>query len=157
MAYKDEYEVARLYTNGAFEAKLRRQFEGELSVEFHLAPPLLARRDPRTGVPRKRVFGGWMFKLFKLLAWLRWVRGTPLDIFGRTAERRQERLLITRYEQVLGEIATALDHDNHALAVEIARLRGFGHIKARNVEKAKAREVELLARFRESGRAATAA
>jgi indolepyruvate ferredoxin oxidoreductase len=161
MAYKDEYEVARLYTNGAFEAKLRRQFEGELSVEFHLAPPLLARRDPRTGVPRKRVFGGWMFKLFKLLAWLRWVRGTPWDVFGRTAERRQERLLITHYEQVLGEIATALDHDNHALAVEIARLpeqmRGFGHIKARNVEKAQAREGELLARFRESGPAATAA
>ena len=91
MAYKDEYEVARLYTNGAFEEKLRRQFEGELSLEFHLAPPLLARRDPRTGVPRKQIFGAWMFKLFKLLAWLRWVRGTPLDVFGRTAERRQER------------------------------------------------------------------
>jgi indolepyruvate ferredoxin oxidoreductase len=161
MAYKDEYEVARLYTNGAFEEKLRRQFEGELSLEFHLAPPLLARRDPRTGVPRKRIFGAWMFKLFKLLAWLRWVRGTPLDVFGRTAERRQERLLITHYEQVLGEIAMGLDYDNHALAVEIARLpeqmRGFGHIKARNVEKAMAGEAGLLARFREGGRAATAA
>jgi len=161
MAYKDEYEVARLYTNGAFEEKLRRQFEGELSLEFHLAPPLLARRDPRTGVPRKRIFGGWIFKLFKLLAWLRWVRGTPLDVFGRTAERRQERLLITHYEQVLGEIAMGLDYDNHALAVEIARLpeqmRGFGHIKARNVEKAMAGEAGLLARFREGGRAATAA
>jgi len=161
MAYKDEYEVARLYTNGTFEEKLSRQLEGELKLELHLAPPWLARRDPLTGVPRKRAYGPWIFSLFKLLARLRWVRGTPLDIFGRTAERRQERLLIAQYGQVLGELAAGLDHDNHALAVEIAslpeRMRGFGHIKARNVENAKAREAELLARFREGGRAASAA
>jgi indolepyruvate ferredoxin oxidoreductase len=161
MAYKDEYEVARLYTNGAFEQNLRRQFEGELSLEFHLAPPVLARRDPLTGAPRKHAYGPWVFRLFRLLARLRWVRGTLLDIFGRSAERRHERLLISRYEQVLAELAAALDHDNHALAVEIARvpeqIRGFGYIKARNMEKARAREAELLARFREGSRAASAA
>ncbi|HEY2184996.1 MAG TPA: indolepyruvate ferredoxin oxidoreductase family protein [Xanthobacteraceae bacterium] len=161
MAYKDEYEVARLYTNGAFEEKLRRQFEGELKLEFHLAAPLFARRDPTTGAPRKRAYGPWMLKLLKLLASVRALRGTPLDVFGHTRERRQERQLIARYRDVLHELANVLDRDNHPLAVEIARLpeqmRGFGHIKARNVEKAKAREAELLAVLRGTGRNARAA
>jgi indolepyruvate ferredoxin oxidoreductase len=161
MAYKDEYEVARLYTNGAFEEKLRRQFEGELKLEFHLAAPLFARRDPTTGAPRKRAYGPWMLKLLKLLASVRALRGTPLDVFGHTRERRQERQLIARYRDVLHELANVLDRDNHPLAVEIARLpeqmRGFGHIKARNVEKAKAHEAELLAVLRGTERRARAA
>jgi indolepyruvate ferredoxin oxidoreductase len=152
MAYKDEYEVARLYTDGAFLQKLQRQFEGDFTLDYHLAPPLLARRDPATGAPKKRAFGPWMRHVFKLLAWLRPLRGTVLDIFGYTRERRMERRLIADYEAVIGELATSLNGGNHALAIEIAslpaKMRGFGHIKARNVESAKACEAELLALLR---------
>ena len=161
MAYKDEYEVARLYTDGTFTAKLRHQFEGRLRVELHLAPPALARRDPVTGFAQKRAYGPWIFTLLKALARLRRLRGTPFDIFGGSRERREERALIAQYETILREIAAALTHENHALAAEIARLpeemRGFGHIKARNVEKAKAREAILLARFRAGEHASAAA
>jgi indolepyruvate ferredoxin oxidoreductase len=160
MAYKDEYEVARLYSDGTFAEKLQRQFEGELRLQFHLAPPLLA-RDPVTGEPRKRRFGPWMMPLFRILARQRRLRGTPFDPFGRTAERRMERRLIAEYETILGEIAAVLSPDNHALAIEIASLpeemRGFGHIKQRNVERTKAREAELLAMLRSHHAPASAA
>jgi indolepyruvate ferredoxin oxidoreductase len=152
MAYKDEYEVARLYTDGSFLKSLQRQFDGEFTVEYHLAPPLLARRDPTTGEPKKRAFGPWMRHVFTLLTWLRPLRGTALDVFGYTQERRMERRLIADYEAILRELSTTLSPDNHALAVEIAslpaKMRGFGHIKARNVESAKACEAELLALLR---------
>jgi indolepyruvate ferredoxin oxidoreductase len=152
MAYKDEYEVARLYTDGTFLKKLQRQFEGEFTLDYHLAPPLSARRDPSTGEPKKRAFGPWMRHVFKLLTWLRPLRGTALDIFGYTQERRMERRLIADYEAILRELSMTLNPDNHALAVEIAslpaKMRGFGHIKARNVESAKACEAELLALLR---------
>jgi indolepyruvate ferredoxin oxidoreductase len=152
MAYKDEYEVARLYTDGAFMKKLQRQFDGDFTLDYHLAPPLLARRDPATGEPKKRAFGPWMRHVFKLLAWLRPLRGTALDIFGYTRERRMERRLIADYEALIRELATSLSPDNHALAIELAslpaKMRGFGHIKARNVESAKACEAELLALLR---------
>ena len=161
MAYKDEYEVARLYTDGAFLQKLHQQFEGDFTLEFHLAPPLLAPHDPVTGELEKRAYGPWVFRAFKLLAGMRRLRGTALDIFGRTAERRMERRLIAEYEAVLGELALSLTPDNHALAVEIARLpeqiRGYGHIKERNLEKAKAREASLLAAFRNPAPVRTAA
>jgi indolepyruvate ferredoxin oxidoreductase len=161
MAYKDEYEVARLYTDGTFLEKLQQQFEGELRLEFHLAPPVLAPRDPITGLPQKRAYGPWVFKLFKVLARLRRLRGTPFDVFGRTRERRQERAFIAQYEANLREIAAALTLENHTHAVEIAglpeQMRGFGHIKARNVEKAKAREAQLLALLRDARRPAAAA
>jgi indolepyruvate ferredoxin oxidoreductase len=161
MAYKDEYEVARLYTDGAFQKKLQRQFDGDFTLEYHLAPPLLSTRDPATGEPRKRVFGPWMGKMFKLLARLRPLRGTVFDIFGYTDERRMERRLIADYEAVLHELSTSLTPDNHALAVEIAalpaKIRGFGHIKARNVETAKACEAELLALWRRKDAPASAA
>ncbi len=152
MAYKDEYEVARLYTDGSFIKKLRQQFDGDFTLDYHLAPPLLARRDPATGEPKKRAFGPWMRHVFKLLTWLRPLRGTAFDIFGYTQERRMERRLIADYEAILRELSTSLSPENHALAIEIAslpaKMRGFGHIKARNVESTKACEAELLALLR---------
>ena len=161
MAYKDEYEVARLYTNGAFMEKLRRQFAGKFKLEFHLASPLVASIDPATGAPHKRAFGPWMFSVFKLLARLRFLRGTPFDLFGHSAERRRERQLISEYEDTLQECAELLTSENHATAVEIARLpeqiRGFRHIKARSIEQAKAREAALIAQLRANGRTARAA
>ncbi len=160
MAYKDEYEVARLYTDGAFRKSLERQFEGDFTLEFHLAPPLLASRDPATGEPRKRVFGAWILSLFKVLASLRRLRGTPLDVFGYTAERRMERRLIAEYEATLRELAASLSTANHALAVEIAslpaKIRGFGHVKRRNAASAKACEAELFALLRRKETLATA-
>jgi indolepyruvate ferredoxin oxidoreductase len=161
MAYKDEYEVARLYTDGAFIKKLRRQFDGDFTLDYHLAPPLLARRDPATGEPKKRAFGPWMRHVFRLLTWLRPLRGTALDIFGYTQERRMERRLIADYEALLRELSASLNPENHALAIEIAslpaKIRGFGHIKARNVESAKACEAELLVLLRGKDTQASAA
>ncbi len=152
MAYKDEYEVARLYTDGAFLDQLQRQFGGAFRLEFNLAPPLFARRDPATGQLVKRAYGAWVFQVFKLLAAVRGLRGTIFDIFGRTEERRMERQLIRDYESVLSEMMARLTPANHALAIEIAALpaqiRGYGHIKERNRTKAKAREAALLSAFR---------
>ena len=153
MAYKDEYEVARLYTNGHFARQVAATFEGDnLSYEFHLAPPLLARRNPATGVPRKMRFGPWLMKAFTVLAPLRRLRGTPLDVFGYTQERRVERALIRDYEALLAEIAATLTPQNHALAIGLAaipqKIRGFGHVKTRHLDAAKKEEAELLARFR---------
>jgi len=161
MAYKDEYEVARLYTDGTFLRKLQAQFEGDFTLDYHLAPPLLAARDPATGELRKRVFGPWMRHVFKLLARLRGLRGTVFDIFGYTKERRMERRLIAEYEAVIREVAASLNPGNHALAVEIAslpaKIRGFGHVKARNVETTKTCEAELLALLRSKDAPASAA
>ncbi|MFC5486824.1 indolepyruvate ferredoxin oxidoreductase family protein [Microvirga aerilata] len=153
MSYKDEYEVARLYTNGHFEKQVASAFEGEnLTYEFHLAPPLLARKDPVTGVPRKMSFGPWVMKAFRVLAGLKSVRGTPLDVFGYTHERRTERGLIREFEGRIEEIVARLNADNHATAVGLAgipqKIRGFGHIKDRNLKSAKAEEADLLAKFR---------
>ncbi|WP_342360646.1 indolepyruvate ferredoxin oxidoreductase family protein [Terrarubrum flagellatum] len=152
MAIKDEYEVARLYTDGAFMKQLNATFEGDMRFEFHLAPPLLSRPDPTTGLPRKMSFGPWMMKAFGLLARMKGLRGTWLDIFGKTAERRMERQLIADYEKLLDEIMTKLDADNHALAVALAaipeKIRGFGHVKERHLKAAKAEEAMLLDQFR---------
>ncbi len=152
LAYKDEYEVARLYTDGAFLQQLRSQFEGDYKVKFHLAPPLLAERDAKTGELQKQQFGSWMMGAFGLLAKLKFLRGTAFDPFGRTAERRMERRVIAEYETVIEELLGRLDHDNHALAVQIASIpediRGYGHVKDANLAKAKKKEAELLAAFR---------
>ncbi|HEX3863280.1 MAG TPA: indolepyruvate ferredoxin oxidoreductase family protein [Stellaceae bacterium] len=152
MAYKDEYEVARLYTDGDFAKQVAAQFEGDYELRFHLAPPLLAERDPSTGHLQKRTYGPWMLTAFKGLARLRGLRGTPFDPFGRTAERRAERRLIGEYETLLNDIAVALSPENHAAAVELARLpleiRGFGHVKEASLRRAKVKESQLLARFR---------
>ncbi|MGD9983470.1 MAG: indolepyruvate ferredoxin oxidoreductase family protein [Porticoccaceae bacterium] len=157
LAYKDEYEVARFYTDGEFEAELERQFEGDYRLSFHLAPPLLARRDPDTGRLQKREFGAWMLSAFRLLAKFRFLRGTPFDPFGYTAERRMERQVIADYEARIAELIADLDADNHALAVEIAGLpefiRGFGHVKEANLATVRRREVELVRRFHARDRA----
>ena len=137
MAYKDEYEVARLYSDGAFKKALSEAFEGDLKVTFHLAPPILGKKDPVTGLPRKTAFGPGMMKAFELLAKFKGLRGGPLDIFGYTAERRAERQLITDYFALVRELAGKLNADNHALAVSLAslpeKIRGFGHVKAKNL------------------------
>jgi indolepyruvate ferredoxin oxidoreductase len=153
MAYKDEYEVARLYTDGTFLRRLGEQFEGGYKLRFHLAPPLLAPRDPETGRLKKRRYGPWVFTAFKVLARLRFLRGTKLDIFGYTAERRSERKLVKDYEALMGEIAAQLSPANHATAVALARvpehIRGYGHVKDANLEQAKQEEAKLLAAFRD--------
>ncbi len=151
MAYKDEYEVARLYTSGDFEQRVRRTFDGNFKLHFHLAPPLLSKKDA-DGHLRKAEFGSWVFGAFKLLARLRGLRGTAFDVFGRTAERRMERQLIADYFSTLDELLGGLTRENHALAVEIASLpehvRGYGHIKHANVEKVQKRRDELLTMWR---------
>ena len=152
LAYKDEYEVARLHCAPEFRRRLEATFEGDWSLEFHLAPPLFARRDPATGEPRKARYGPWMMRVFGVLARLKGLRGTMLDPFGYTRERHRERALIDRYERAVASLLDSLDHTNHALAIEIAslpeRIRGFGHVKAKSVEEAQHREAELLERFR---------
>ena len=151
LAYKDEYEVARLYTDGAFREALEQQFEGDYSLSFHLAPPLLARRHPDTGRLMKREFGPWVLKAFGVLAKLRFLRGTPLDLFGYTAERRMERQLIADYEKRIDGLLRQLNADNQDVAAEIAGLpefiRGFGHVKELNLAAVRRREAELLERF----------
>ena len=152
LAYKDEYEVARLYADPAFMQKIRSQFEGDYKLHFHLAPPLLAKRDRTTAELRKSEYGTWVFTAFKLLAKLRGLRGTPLDVFGYTRERQTERRLIGEYEATVEELIGKLNVDNHALAVKIAsipeEIRGYGHIKERSLALAKTRQVELMAAFR---------
>jgi indolepyruvate ferredoxin oxidoreductase len=152
LAYKDEYEVARLFTNPAFEKALGEQFEARGKLEFHLAPPLLARRDKTTGEPRKIKFGRWMLPVFRLLANGKRLRGTAWDLFGYTHERRLERQMIADYEKLLDEIGERLSPATHATAVALASLpleiRGFGHVKERNYKLAKGREAALLAELR---------
>ncbi len=152
MAYKDEYEIARLYSDGSFLRQVKNEVDGEnLRLQVHLAPPLLARKD-RHGVLKKMTFGPWIFPLFAFLAKLKVLRGTPFDIFGYTEERRTERALIRDYEAMLAEVLEKLTPENHAIAVGLAaipeQIRGFGHIKMRNLAAAKAEEAALLAQFR---------
>ncbi|QCI67068.1 indolepyruvate ferredoxin oxidoreductase family protein [Phreatobacter stygius] len=151
LAYKDEYEVARLHVETGFLDRLAREFDGG-RVAFHLAPPLFARLDPVTGEPRKMRFGSWMIPAFKLLARLKGLRGSFADPFGRTAERRMERRLIEDYEALVRtRLLPELTSANHPLALEIATLplsiRGFGHVKAQAERQAAARRDALLARW----------
>ncbi|MBO6638218.1 MAG: indolepyruvate ferredoxin oxidoreductase family protein [Roseitalea sp.] len=152
MAYKDEYEVARLYTDGRFTADLQSRFEGDFKVVLHLAPPLLARRDKTTGHLLKREFGPWMLKMFGVLARFRRLRGTPFDIFGYTAERRMERRLISEYEALIDTIASVHETADKNIALQLAVLpediRGFGHVKQANVDKVAKRKADLMARLK---------
>jgi len=153
MAYKDEYEVARLHVE-TLERELDEAFDGVGRIVFHLAPPLLGRKDAE-GNPVKTRFGPWMFRAFKALARLKGLRGTPFDVFGYSSERRGERRAIRDYERLAGELIAGLTAENVGLAAEIARLplgiRGFGHVKAANAEAAAKEEAALMARFRAPG------
>src|SRR3954464_10595795 len=151
LAYKDEYEVARLYADPAFMQNIKSQFEGDYKLHFHLAPPLIAKRDPVTGELRKAEYGNWVFLVFQLLSRLRGLRGTPFDIFGYTHERRMERRLIGEYEATIGRLIDTLSNSNHALAVKIASIpediRGYGHIKENSRKIAAAKQAELMTQF----------
>ena len=152
MAYKDEYEVARLYSDGTFHANLAKQFEGDLKLTFHLAPPLISRRDSETGILIKREFGSWMVAAFKVLAKMKGLRGTRWDIFGYTAERRAERAAIPSYRLIVEELMDGLGPANHAMAIEIAslplKIRGYGHIKEKNQRLVAAEQEQLMASWR---------
>jgi indolepyruvate ferredoxin oxidoreductase len=151
LAYKDEYEVARLYTDGQFAQSLKAQFDGDYKVAFHMAPPLVARPGKDGAPPRKITLGQWLWPAMRLLASLRAVRGTWLDPFGRTGERRMERRLARDYAATLERMLPELTPQKRDLAVAIANvpdgIRGFGHIKLANATIAKAREQELLTRY----------
>ncbi len=155
MAYKDEYEVARLYASGDFAKRIAGMFEGSYKTYFYLAPPLIAKPDARTGEPKKMRFGPWVMTLFKVLARMKGLRGGALDVFGRTEERRTERALIGEYEKTIEALLPALSAQNHSLAVQIAsvpeEIRGYGHIKLKSIDAARARTDQLLARFRAGG------
>jgi indolepyruvate ferredoxin oxidoreductase len=147
MAYKDEYEVARLYTDGRFVEQLKTQFEGDFTLKFNLAPPLLARKDAK-GHLVKAEFGSWMWGAFKLLARLKGLRGGAFDVFGYTAERKMERALIGEYRAMIESLLAGLDAGTYANAVELASLpeqiRGFGHVKEKAVAEFRAKKAELL-------------
>ncbi len=152
MAYKDEYEVARLHTDPEFLAKLHAQFKAGYKLQYHLAPPLLAKRDPVTGELQKRAYGAWVLTAFKLLARLKGLRGRAFDIFGKTEERRHERQMIEDYIQLLDEVGSKLNAGNHAAAVQLAgvpdEIRGYGHVKDKSIAVAKALQEQRLNAFR---------
>ena len=154
MAYKDEFEVARLHTDPAFLAELDAQFPNGYSVKYNLAPPLLSNTDPVTGHPQKKQYGEWMFKAFKRLSGLKRFRGSALDVFGKTEERQTERKLIEEYIQLLDQILARLNPVNHAAAVALAsvpdEIRGFGHVKEKNLAAARELQAARLKAFNEA-------
>jgi indolepyruvate ferredoxin oxidoreductase len=155
LAYKDEYEVARLYANPEFMRRVNANFEGDFKLKFHLAPPLMAKPNPSTGEPKKIEFGSWMLPAFRMLAKLKGLRGSALDIFGYTEERKLERRLIADYEQDVAKLLSGLNAGNHATAVEIASLpehiRGYGHIKMANITKAGKQREQLFVAWQQAG------
>ncbi|MDB5883231.1 MAG: putative indolepyruvate ferredoxin oxidoreductase, alpha and beta subunit [Ramlibacter sp.] len=154
MAYKDEYEVARLHTETGFQERIAAMFEGDYKINFHLAPPALARRNEK-GELQKRKFGPGMLTAFRVLAKLKGLRGTPLDFFGRTAERRTERALIGQYRASIEQVLASLTAQNHSFALEIARIperiKGFGHVKDRNLATARLEWDRLMQEWPQPG------
>jgi indolepyruvate ferredoxin oxidoreductase len=150
MAYKDEYEVARLYSSPAFLKQIADTFEGDIKLHLNLAPPLFAKKDS-DGHLIKQEFGAWALPAIKTLRHLKFLRGTALDVFGKTEERKMERALIEDYKRDIGLILAKLSVSNHVQAVQVARLpehiRGFGHVKEKHVAKVKAQWAELMAKF----------
>ncbi|MFT4199056.1 MAG: indolepyruvate ferredoxin oxidoreductase family protein, partial [Pseudoxanthomonas sp.] len=150
MAYKDEYEVARLYAGAAFKRQLEQQFEGDYRLRFHLAPPLWSKRNAQ-GQLLKREYGAWVLPAFRLLAKLKRLRGTAFDPFGHTAERRRERQWIGDYQRAVEALLPRLDAARLDLAVRIAalpeRIRGYGHVKEAAMDQAQARLAELQAQW----------
>jgi indolepyruvate ferredoxin oxidoreductase len=140
MAYKDEYEVARLHTDIAFLQKIDGMFEGNFTLNYHLAPPLIAKTSAK-GELQKQKFGPLMLTGFKVLKHFKWLRGSVLDVFGYAQERRTERALIVQYQSSVAAMLGQLNASNHALAVEMARIpeqiKGFGHVKARHLAAAR--------------------
>jgi indolepyruvate ferredoxin oxidoreductase len=136
MSYKDEYEVARLHAETGFREQVQAQFEGDFRIHYHLAPPLIAKHNDK-GELVKMKFGPWTYSLFRVLAKFKGLRGTALDLFGHTEERRTERALVGEYRETVEELLASLQPGNHALAVQIAalpeKIRGYGHVKARNL------------------------
>jgi indolepyruvate ferredoxin oxidoreductase len=155
MAYKDEYEVARLHTDKSFLDKVAAQFEGDYKLNYHLAPPLLAKKNEK-GELQKKQYGPWMLGAFRVLARLKTLRGTTFDPFGHTEERKTERALITEYRASTDELLNGLTAANHSLAVAIASIpediRGYGHVKARHLEAARAKWENLRAQWRSGER-----
>jgi indolepyruvate ferredoxin oxidoreductase len=151
MAYKDEYEVARLHIDPAFIEKLNAEFEPGFTLAFNLAPPIMAKPDPVSGEPTKKRFGPWMIPVFRLLARMKGLRGTPFDIFGYSEERKLERGLIAEYEARIRGMLGRLGAANYDAAVAIASLpegiRGYGYVKRRHLADVRAREADLLAAF----------
>ncbi|WP_407176071.1 indolepyruvate ferredoxin oxidoreductase family protein [Bradyrhizobium sp. STM 3562] len=160
MAYKDEYEVARLYSDGSFAKKLSEKFDGDYQLKFYLAPPIFARRDKATGHLQKKEFGGWTIHAFRLLARLKFLRGTAFDPFGRTAERKAERKLIEDYLAMLDERIADLRPERIPLLIKLARIpetiRGYGHIKEASLVKAMAEKARLEAELENTRFAAAA-
>ena len=153
MAYKDEYEVARLYAAPEFKAQLAAQFEGAPRLAFNLAPPILGGKDPSTGKPTKREFGAWVLPLFGVLARLKFLRGTAFDPFGRTEERRHERAMVGDYEALVERLLKELRPEQHDLGVQIAqaaqKVRGYGHVKEAARQVYEAQITSLLQRLQE--------
>ena len=145
--------MARLYSDGGFRRQLAEQFEGDYRLHFHLAPPWLAKRNPHTGLPEKRRLPEWTLGAFGLLARLKWLRGSPLDPFGRSGERRTERALITEYREAIESLLPHVGRENYDRAVAIASLpesvRGFGHVKMAAVGPYQQELEDLVRRFRE--------
>jgi indolepyruvate ferredoxin oxidoreductase len=152
LAYKDEYEVARLHTSGDFLPTLKQNFGEDFKLRFHFSPPLFAAIDPETGRPKKYEFGGWMLPVLRLMARLKFLRGTRFDPFGRSPERRAERQLIVEYEQLLDEILEGFEPRKFGLAVEILGLaesiKGYGPIKEQSIERYRSKLERLWTRWR---------
>ncbi|MEI6738542.1 MAG: DUF6537 domain-containing protein, partial [Pseudomonadota bacterium] len=151
LACKDEYEVARLYADMGFKQKIAEQFEGDYTLTFHLAPPIMSDLDATTGEPRKKIFGAWMMTIFGVLAKFKGLRGTAFDMFGYSAERRMERQLITDYEKLIVDLIANTTAANYDIAVDLASIpeyiRGFGHVKQTHFSEANKRWQELLGKF----------
>jgi indolepyruvate ferredoxin oxidoreductase len=151
MAFKDEYEVARLHADPVFREQISAQFEGDYKLEFHLAAPVLAKKRPGTDIPAKRRLGGWMMSAFQLLAPLKVLRDTPFDVFGYTEERRRERALRRDYFDLIDTLIGHLTTENRSTALKLAqvpeKIRGYGHVKAESMEKAQAETLALMEEF----------
>src|SRR6202035_5624457 len=149
LAYKDEYEVARLYTDGRFEKQIRDQFDGDYKISFNLAPPIMGGAKDALGRPKKRAFGPWLMPVFRLLAKMRWLRGTAFDVFALSPDRWVERDLIAGYEKDVAHVLSVLSPLNLDTAIEILslpdRIRGSGPVKEKSVQDAKARYAQLAA------------
>ena len=154
MSYKDEYEVARLYSNNEFINKINQSFEGNFKINFYLAPPIFSKKDKITGNPLKTKFGPWVMTLFKIIRKFKFLRGTFFDPFGYLSERKSERKLIEDYKNCILDIGKKLSKDNYDIAVDIAsapdQIRGFGYVKEKNIKIAEDCQSNLIATFNES-------